>query len=114
MTAPVGEVTTPMTSGQIGQPLLAFLGEEPLGGEALAPLLEEFEQCADAGQLDGVDDELILRAAGIGRQAAGADHLHAVLGLHRKAHRGHAPAHRVEHRVGILQRHIAMAGGNGA
>ncbi len=111
MTAPVGEVTTPMTSGQKRQLLLALLGEESFGGETLLALLEQLEQGADPGELHRLDDELVFRAAGKGGEAPGADHLHPVLGLDLKAQRGAAPAHGVEHRLGVLEGEIAMARG---
>src|SRR3546814_20033390 len=44
-------------------------------------------------------------------EAAGGSHLQAVLGLYAEAPRVAAPADRVEHRIGILQRHVAMARG---
>jgi hypothetical protein len=75
----------------------------------LPPLFEELQQRADPGKLHPLDDELVFRAAGIGREAAGADHLHAVFGLDRKAQRRAAPADAVEHRVRILEREVAMA-----
>ncbi len=108
ITAPVGEVTTPITAGQIRQLLFALGREQPLGGEPPAPLFEQLEKRADPGQFDRVDDELIFRAAGKGGQPPGAHHLHAVLGLDREPHRGAPPAHRVEHRIGVLEREIAM------
>ena len=56
MTAPVGEVTTPMTRGQIGERLLARGVEEALGGKLLAALLEQRHQRAGAGRLQLLDD----------------------------------------------------------
>ena len=51
MTAPVGEVTTPITSGENGGGF-ALGGEQTFGGEALTPLFEQFEQRADPRQFD--------------------------------------------------------------
>ena len=95
--------------GQKRQRLFALGGEQPLGGESLAPLFEQLEQRADPGQLDRVDDELIFRAPRKGSQPPGAHHLHPVLGLDRDPDRGGSPTHCVEHRVGVLEREIAMA-----
>ena len=81
MTAPVGEVTTPMTRGRNGQRALALLGEQALGGELALALLEQRHQRADAGRLQLVDDDLVFGRAGIGGDAAGGDDLHALLGL---------------------------------
>ena len=67
--------------GQERQLLLALGVEQPFGGESLSPFFEDPQQCADAGELDRVDDQLVFGAARIGGQAAGAHHLHAVLGL---------------------------------
>src|SRR3546814_16254690 len=69
------------------------------------------QQRALTGQLQRLDDDLVLGAAGIAGEAAGGDHLHAVLGRYAEAPRVAAPADRVEHRIGILQRHVAMARG---
>src|SRR3546814_16592120 len=51
-----------------GQGTLTVLVEEALGGELAASLLQQLEQRAFAGQFDGIDDELVLRPAGIGRE----------------------------------------------
>ena len=56
ITAPVGEVTMPMTCGQKRQLLLALGIKQPLGGEPRSALLQELEQGADPGQLDPLDD----------------------------------------------------------
>ena len=64
ITAPVGEVTTPITAGRYGSGLLARLVEQALGGKLLAPLFQQRHQRADAGRLDRVDDDLVFRLAG--------------------------------------------------
>ena len=51
ITAPVGEVMTPITRGQERQELLARLVEQAFGGELLLALLEQRHQRADAGRL---------------------------------------------------------------
>ncbi len=97
-------------AGQERQFLLALGGEEPLRGETLSAVLQQLEQRADSRQLDRIDDELVFRAAGIGGEPSGGDDLHPILGLDRQTHRRGAPAHRVKHGVGVLQREIQMAG----
>ena len=110
ITAPVGEVTTPITSGRKGSFFLRLSSNKPFGLELLLAILQQLQQRADAGELDALDDELIFRAAGIGRELAGAHHLHPVLGLEAEALRRHAPDHGVEHRLVVLEGEIAMAG----
>ena len=67
--------------GQERQQLLARRIEQAFGGELLLALLEQRHQRADAGGLQRLDDDLVARAAGIGGEAAGDDHLEAFLGL---------------------------------
>ena len=81
ITAPVGEVTTPIDVGQIGQELLARLVEQPFGGELALALLQQRHQGADAGGLQRLDDDLVVRTAGIGGEPPGGDHLEPVLRL---------------------------------
>ena len=97
--------------GQERQRPLAFLGEQPLGRELALALFEQLEQCALAGELHPLDHDLVARAAGIGRDPAARDHLHAVLGRDPEASGGAAPAHRVQDRVLVLEREIEVAGG---
>ena len=78
ITAPVGEVTTPITSGMNGSGRLRVRIEQALGRELLAPVLEQLQQRAVARQLHAVDDDLVARGAGIGGDLAGGDHLHAL------------------------------------
>jgi hypothetical protein len=51
ITAPVGEVTTPITSGSQGSKLLARRVEQAFGGELALALLQQRHQRADAGRL---------------------------------------------------------------
>ena len=81
ITAPVGEVMTPITPGRIRDELLARLVEQALGGELLLALFEQRHQRADAGRLQALDDDLVGRAARIGGEPPGGDHLEAFLGL---------------------------------
>ena len=48
ITAPVGEVTTPMTRGRKGSVFLRACVEQALGGEHLLALFEQRHQRADA------------------------------------------------------------------
>ena len=75
ITAPVGDVTTPITSGRNGSGFLRVGGEQAFGGELLLALLQHRHQRAEAGQLDLLDDDLVARGAGIGGDAPGADDL---------------------------------------
>ncbi len=95
--------------GQVGQRLLALLGEQALGGEAAAALLQELEERALAGELDRIDDDLVARARRIGGQAARAHHLHAVLGPDGEGPRDAAPAHGVEDRLLVLEGEVEVA-----
>ena len=63
MTAPVGDVTTPITRGQERQLALALRVEQPFGGERPAALVEQRHQRALARQLHPLDDDLVLRPA---------------------------------------------------
>ena len=87
ITAPVGEVTTPIDSRQERQLALALRVEQPFGGERLAALLEQRHQRALAGQLHPLDDDLVFGAARIGGELAGRDDLGAVLGPERERRR---------------------------
>jgi hypothetical protein len=96
ITAPVGEVTTPIVRGQERQPLLALGVEQPFGGERAAALVEQRHQRALPGQLQPLDDDLIFGAAGIGGELAGRDHLDAVLGPEASIGGAALPDHRVD------------------
>jgi hypothetical protein len=50
MTAPVGEVTTPITSGSHGSNCLRASSNRPFGGELLLALLHQRHQRADPGR----------------------------------------------------------------
>ena len=52
ITAPVGEVTTPMMRGRKGSVFLRASLEQALGGKSLLALLEQRHQRADAGRLE--------------------------------------------------------------
>ncbi len=63
ITAPVGEVTTPITARQERQELLAGLVEQALGGELLLALLQQRHQRAGARRLERLDDDLVIGRA---------------------------------------------------
>ncbi len=79
ITAPVGEVTTPMTSRQERQQLLARGVEQAFGGELLLALLDQRHQRAEAGRLERLDHDLVFRLARIGGEPAGDDDLEPFL-----------------------------------
>ena len=85
ITAPVGDVMTPTTRGRNGSATLARVVEQALGGELLLALLEQRHQGADAGRLECLDDDLVLRRIGIGGDSALGDHLHALFRLDLQA-----------------------------
>ena len=93
------------------QALLARDVEQPLCGELLLALLEQSHERADASRREPVDDQLVLRAARIGGDAAGRHDLEAVLRFERQAQRRAAPAHGVEAGGVVLEREVAVAGG---
>ena len=95
--------------GQVGHGLFAVVVEQALGGQGLAPVLEQLEQGAFAGRFYVVDDDLVLRAPRIGGQPAAADDFEAVLGGMAQAGGDAAPAHRLDHRVLVLEAEIEMA-----
>ena len=111
ITAPVGEVTTPITRGRNGSLRLRAGIEQPFGGERLAAPFEQRHQRALARQLHPVDDDLIFRAARIGGELAGRDDLGAVLGPEGERSRAAPPDHRVDAGILVLQREIAVARG---
>ena len=110
ITAPVGEVTTPITRGRNGSLRLRAGVEQPFGGERLAALFEQGQQRALARQLHPLDDDLVFRAPGIGGELAGRDDLGAVFGPEREAPGAGAPDHRVDARILVLEREIAVTG----
>jgi hypothetical protein len=71
MTAPVGDVTTPMTRGMNGRSCLRVGFEKAFGGELALALFQQRHQRAGAGRFEIVDDDLVFRRARIGGQLAG-------------------------------------------
>ena len=97
--------------GQERQFLLARLVEQAFLGELAAAVLQELQERALAGEFHRLDHDLVARAAGVGRDAAGAHDLHALLQGQPEAADVAAPAHAVEHRVRVLEGEVEMAGG---
>ncbi len=114
MTAPVGEVTTPIRAGQEGEGLLAGRIEEPLRLEAGLELFEGLLEGPQPPRLDRIDDELVLAAGRIDGHARPADDAHPL--LDREA-RGPVPAprervpedHRPDLALRILEGEIDVA-----
>ena len=79
--------------GQIRQELLARLVEQSLGGQPPLALFQQRHERAKAGRLERFDDDLILRAAGIGGQPPGDHDFEAGLELELDARGGAAPDH---------------------
>ena len=94
------------------QRLLAIAIEQPFGRERPAPLVKELHQRALPGQLHPFDDDLIFGTARIGGEPAGGHHLDPVLRPEGEAAGGALPDHAVDHGLVVLQRQIAMAGGD--
>ena len=90
--------------------LLAGRLEQPFRGQAAPPLFQQPQQRALARQFQRVDDELILRAVGIGGQPSGRNHVQAVLRRDAEPVGGEPPADAVEAGVGILQREVQVTG----
>ena len=111
ITAPVGEVTTPTTRGRNGTLRLRARVEQALLGELPAPRLEQRHQRADARGLDRLDDDLVGRLAGKGRESAGRDDFEPLLRLDPHALERAAPDDGVEPRVGVLEGEIRVARG---
>lgn len=78
ITAPAGEVTTPITSGMKGSFFLRASSKRPSAASFFA-LIQQLHQRAEARQLQPLDDELIFRLAGEGGEAAGRDDLQPLL-----------------------------------
>ena len=80
ITAPVGELMTPMTSGRNGSLRFRSASKETFSGERLAALFEEREQGALARDFHPLDDDLVFRAPGISGELACRDDLGAIFG----------------------------------
>ena len=114
MTAPRGEVMTPMRRGSSGQRLLALLGKESLGGELGLELLEGDLQGSGAHGLHEFGEQLHLAASLVQGDAAAGDDLHPVLRTEAQQARLGAEHDDAELRVAVLQGEVEMAAVGGA
>src|SRR3546814_17171400 len=104
----ISDWSSDVCSSDLQRPLARGI-EEALSREFFPAVLQQIQQRALTGQLQRLDDDLVLGAAGIAGEAAGGDHLHAVLGRYAEAPRVAAPAYRVAHRPALLHRPVATA-----
>ena len=88
ITAPVGEVTTPIDPRQIGQRPLARGLEQALGRELAAALLEQRHQRADARPAPASRRRSGSSTCREGRDAPGGDHLEPFLRLEAQPREG--------------------------
>ena len=88
--------------------LFAFCVEQAFGLQRFFARLQHRHQRADARRFHCFDDELVFRAARIGGELAGGNHLHPRFGLVLEAAHRAFPAHCVEQRFVVLQTQIAM------
>ena len=109
MTAPVGDVTTPIIARQEGQLALAIRAEQAFGGERSATLVEQRHQRSLARQLHPLDDDLVLGPARIGGQFPGRDDLGSILGPKGERLRGTAPDHCIHAGAFVFQGEVAVA-----
>ena len=98
-------------AGQIGDRPLTLLVEQPLGREPALAFLEQRHKGAGASGLQVLDDDLVARAAGVGGELAGADHLQPVFGPKAEARRDAAPSNGVEDRGLVLHGEVDVARG---
>ena len=90
---------------------LALGVEQPFLEQTQPQPLDPGEQRALAGVVQPVDDELVLGPVGVGGDAPGGDHLHAVLRPDGEARHVGLPDHRFQLRALVLQREVDVAGG---
>ena len=94
---------------QVGQRAFAVGVEQALGLQFLAPVLEQLQQRALAGQFQPLDDDLVARGAGIGGELAGGDDLKPLLDLDAEPRDRALPADAVDHGVLVLEAEVAVA-----
>ena len=99
----------PTTCGQNGSARFLFRVKQPLGGELFLPLLEQRHERARARWLQLLDDDLVARLAGEGRDAAGDDDLKPFLGLELQFRECGAPDHGIDAGGVVLQAEIGVA-----
>ena len=111
MTAPVGEVMTPIVSGRYGSARLRVSANSPFGREHRFASFELREQRADARGFEPVDDQLIFAPLAVRRQLARRDHLEPIFGPEAEPRGAQFPDTEIECRARILQARIDMARG---
>jgi hypothetical protein len=68
ITAPDGEVTTPITSGRNGSSRLRVEIEQAFGASFLRRSSSSLSSAPSPAQFEPVDDDLVARGAGVGRE----------------------------------------------
>ena len=79
MTAPVGEVTTPITSGSNGSSCLRAASNRPSAASFFLRSSISAISAPMPGRLQRLDDDLVFRRARIGGELAGGDDLEPFL-----------------------------------
>jgi hypothetical protein len=110
ITAPVGEVITPITRGRNGRRRLRAEANSP-SASSRALVFSSRASSALARDLHPVDHDLVVRAARIGRQLAGRDNLDPVLDTKIQPPGIAAPHHPVEPGVLVLEAQVHMPRG---
>ena len=103
-------MTTPITRGSTGNGCLRIGVEQALGGQPHAQHLDPRQQRAGAGIFHPLDDHLVRRPFAVSGDAAGGDHLDAVLGRQAKAGDRILPDDAGEFGALVLEREIDVAG----
>ncbi len=114
MTAPVGEVMTPITAGRYGSSCLRASSNSPSAVMPALALFEQRHERAEAGRLERLHDDLILRAARIGGDPPGDHHFEAGFELELDARGGAAPDHAGDAGAFVLEVEIDVAVANGS
>ena len=109
MTAPVGEVMTPITAGRCGRSCLRASSNSPSAVKPPLALFEQRHQRAETRRLERLHDDLILRAARIGGHAAGDHDFEAGFELELDAGGGTAPDHAGDAGAFVLEIEIDVA-----
>ena len=109
MTAPRGEVMTPMRRGSAGKGFLRSCGEESLGGQLGLELLEGDLQGSGAHRLHVFGEQLHLAARLVHGDASAGDDLHPVLRTEAQQARLGAKHHDAKLRVAVLEREVDVA-----
>ena len=93
---------------QVGQTALLRFGKQAFCCQSCAGFLEQRQQRPLARQFEAIDHDLVLRAARVGGELAGGDHLQPVLGAEIEALGVALPHHPVDHRAFVFERAVEM------